>query len=261
MKILCLSDLHLNPSETDDFLISKVFSTEMAKVHQIVIKNNPDVIILTGDTVFNYQIQYLDIICSAMFGDDIPVMLCLGNHETWGFTVEYAQFLLSNQMTIEGKEPQKNIFHLDIGETYEHDNVQFVGGMLFFDGSMRFKEDQQLTPWNGWQDWRITNVERYEKICNDYIERFASNIKPGKSIMLCTHHLSNEKLNGHEPSVYSFYSGVKDISSRIDFDKSKDHWLICGHTHKRVINEISPGFHGINVGSDYGKILSYSFTI
>ena len=32
--------------------------------------------------------------------------------------------------------------------------------------------------------------------------------------------------------------------------------LICGHTHKRVISEVVPGFYCVNVGSDYG-VLNY----
>lgn len=33
--------------------------------------------------------------------------------------------------------------------------------------------------------------------------------------------------------------------------------LICGHTHRRVIGEVIPGFMGVNVGSDYDRLESF----
>jgi len=33
-----------------------------------------------------------------------------------------------------------------------------------------------------------------------------------------------------------------------------DNYLICGHTHRRVIGEVVPGFMGVNVGSDYDDL-------
>ena len=33
--------------------------------------------------------------------------------------------------------------------------------------------------------------------------------------------------------------------------------LICGHTHRRVIGEVVPDFHCVNMGSDYGMLMYY----
>ena len=53
------------------------------------------------------------------------------------------------------------------------------------------------------------------------------------------------------------YSGVKDLPSQLPFDDAFPNALICGHTHRRVIGEVVPGFHCVNVGSDYGMLMYY----
>ena len=38
-------------------------------------------------------------------------------------------------------------------------------------------------------------------------------------------------------------------------------YLICGHTHRRVIGEVVPGFMGVNVGSDYGDLKTFTLEL
>ena len=57
----------------------------------------------------------------------------------------------------------------------------------------------------------------------------SSKMKPGMPTALCSHHLPHEKLNGY--------------------------------TQRRGIGEVIPGFMGVNVGSEYGKIKSYVLEI
>ena len=136
--------------------------------------------------------------------------------------------------------------------------VNFVGGTLFFDGSMRIRENQKVDEWDGWQDWRIVDIEsRYMEINAHYVDMIRSKMKPGMPTALCSHHLPHERLNGHSPSHYNFYSGVKDLVHDLPFDPLYNNYLICGHTHRRVIGEVIPGFMGVNVGSEYGKMESY----
>ncbi len=140
----------------------------------------------------------------------------------------------------------------------EIDGYNFVGGCLFFDGSMRWREDDDIIPWDGWQDWRIPDIEqRYKEFNTYYVERIRKAMRPNMPNVLCTHHLPHVALNGHEPNHYSFYSGVKDLVSQLPFDDAFPNALICGHTHKRVIGEVVPGFHCVNVGSDYGVLMYY----
>ena len=89
------------------------------------------------------------------------------------------------------------------------------------------------------------------------MERIRKAMKPNMPNVLCTHHLPHVALNGHEPNHYSFYSGVKDLVSQLPFDDAFPNALICGHTHKRVIGEVVKGFYCVNVGSDYGVLMSY----
>ena len=34
-------------------------------------------------------------------------------------------------------------------------------------------------------------------------------------------------------------------------------YLICGHTHRRVIGEVVPEFMGVNVGSEYDELKTF----
>ena len=49
--------------------------------------------------------------------------------------------------------------------------MNFVGGTLFFDGSMRIRENQRVDEWDGWQDWRIGEiVMRYMEFNAYYVD-------------------------------------------------------------------------------------------
>lgn len=76
-----------------------------------------------------------------------------------------------------------------------------------------------------------------------------------------THHVPHVRLNGHEPSHYSFYTGMKDLVHELPFDPMFNNYLICGHTHRRVIGEVVPGFMGVNVGSDYDDLKTFTLEV
>jgi len=127
---------------------------------------------------------------------------------------------------------------------------------------MRFHESQKITPWGDWQDWRIPDIEsRYLEFNRYYVDMIKANMKSRKPTTLCTHHLSHEKLNGHEPGHYNFYSGMKDLLHELPFDHGYNNYVICGHTHRRVIGEVVPNFMCVNVGSDYGSLNHYVLDI
>lgn len=136
--------------------------------------------------------------------------------------------------------------------------MNFVGGTLFFDGSMRIRDNQRIDQWDGWQDWRIIDVEsRYMEFNAYYVDMIRASMKPGMPTALCTHHVPHFRLNGHEPGHYSFYTGMKDLVHDLPFDPLYNNYLICGHTHRRVIGEVVPGFMGVNVGSDYDDLKTF----
>ena len=257
MKILCLSDLHLRSNAVSDFLNTQKASPFLREITATVAEVSPDVVIVTGDTVWSRQVRKLSFVLRKLISGDIPIVATLGNHEFWERTFEETLTELKEQTFND-----KNIFYLDLIGAVEIGGLNFVGGTLFFDGSMRIRESQRIDEWDGWQDWRIGEiVTRYLEFNAYYVDMIHSKMKPGISTVLCTHHLPHVLLNGHEPSHYSFYSGMKDLVHELPFDARFDNYLICGHTHRRVIGEVIPGFMGVNVGSDYDHLQSFVLEI
>ena len=37
--------------------------------------------------------------------------------------------------------------------------------------------------------------------------------------------------------------------------------LFCGHTHRRMIGEVVPGFMDVNVGSDYDDLKTFTLEV
>lgn len=54
---------------------------------------------------------------------------------------------------------------------------------------------------------------------------------------------------------------MKDLVHALPFDARYNNYLICGHTHKRVIGEVVQGFMGVNVGSDYNNLKTYTLEV
>ncbi len=156
----------------------------------------------------------------------------------------------------------ENIYYLDLIGAVELGGFHFVGGTLFFDGSMRIRDNQRVDEWDGWQDRRIPGIAtRYLEFNAYYVDMIKSKMKSGMPTVLCTHHVPHIKLMGYERSHYSFYAGMKDLVHELPFDLKFDNYLICGHTHCRMIGEVMPGFMGINVGSDYDRLETYALKL
>lgn len=257
MKLLCLSDLHIRLHHAVKAIDHNIRSAFLERVNMEVDMISPDAVIITGDTVCAEQVRLISALLRRVIPDDLPIIVTLGNHELWGRTFEETLQKLKEQTVND-----KNIFYLDLIGGIEFCGVNFVGGMLFFDGSMRVRENQRVDEWNGWQDWRIVDVAKsYTKINAYYIDMIRSRMKSGISTVLCTHHVPHIKLNGHEPGHFSFYTGMQDLIHELPFDPHYNNYLICGHTHRRVIGEVVQGFMGVNVGSDYEKFESYVLEI
>lgn len=257
MKILCLSDLHLRQQAVIDAIDCGELDLFLAQVKDCVIQSSPDCIVITGDTISPLQLRLLSALLKNIVGSDIPIVLTLGNHEFWGHTFEDTFCKLKNQVV-----DLPNIYYLDSIGRVELGGINFVGGTLFFDGSMRFRDSQRVIPWNGWNDRYIVDIEsRYPEFNKYYTDMISANMKPGMPTVLCTHHVPHVNLNGHEPSPYSFYCGMKDFVHALPFDHRYDNYLICGHTHRRIIGEAVPNFMCVNVGSDYGNLQSYVLTL
>ena len=129
---------------------------------------------------------------------------------------------------------------------------------------MRIREKPAgVDQWDGWQDRRIVDLEtRYMEINAYYVDLIrCSKLKPGMLTALCTHLVPHVLLNGHVPNHYSFYTGMKDLVHELPFDPRFNNYLICRHTHRRVIGEVIPGFMGVNVDSDYGDLKTFTIEV
>ena len=253
MKLLCLSDLHLRQDAVADAIDRKVLAPFLGQIAATVTEASPDAVAVTGDTVCSLQVRLLSATLRTVIPSEIPVIVTLGNHEFWGRTFEVTLEKLKEQTLVD-----PNIFYLDLIGAVELGGINFVGGTLFFDGSMRVRDNQRVNEWDGWQDWRIPDIEtRYMEFNTYYVDMIRAKMKQGMPTALCTHHVPHVRLNGHEPGHYSFYTGMKDLVHELPFDPLFSNYLICGHTHRRVIGEIVPGFMGVNVGSEYDELKTF----
>ena len=257
MKLLCLSDLHLRSDTVVAAINQGRLSPFLGQIAARVTEVSPDAVVVTGDTVFPAQVRLLSAMLRKLIPADLPVIATLGNHEFWGRTFEDTLAKLKEQTLTDS-----NIFYLDLIGAVELGGVNFVGGTLFFDGSMRIRDNQRVDDWDGWQDWRIIDIEtRYMEINAYYVDMIRAKMKPGMPTALCTHHVPHRLLNGHAPSHYSFYTGMKALVHELPFDPLFNNYLICGHTHRRVIGEVVPGFMGVNVGSDYDDLKTFTLEL
>ena len=207
MKLLCLSDLHLRSETVVAAIDRKCLSPFLAQIAATVAEVSPDAVVVTGDTVSPAQVRLLSATLRTFIPAELPVIATLGNHEFWGRTFEDTLTKLKEQTLA-----APNIFYLDLIGSVELGGVNFVGGTLFFDGSMRIRDNQRIDQWEGWQDWRIVDIEtRYMEINAYYVDMIRAKMKLGMPTALCTHHVPHVLLNGHEPSHYSFYTGMKDL--------------------------------------------------
>ena len=257
MKLLCLSDLHLRTDVVVNAIDRKKLSPLLARIAALVCEVSPDAVVVTGDTVCPPQVRLLSSLFRSVISRDLPVVVTLGNHEFWGRTFEDTLEKLKAQIV-----DDKNIFYLDLCGSVILDGVNFVGGTLFFDGSMRIRDNQRVDQWGGWQDWRIIDIaNRYKDFNAYYVDMIRANMKPGMPTALCTHHVPHAQLNGHEPGHYNFYTGMQDLVHNLPFDPLYNNYLICGHTHRRVIGEVIPGFMGVNVGNDYNDLKTFTLEV
>lgn len=256
MKILCLADLHIGETQLQKALSGEL-SGLLQEIKDLSQNENPDVIAVAGDLLPPGKAEYISAVWRQIFPAGIPVMTVIGNHDLWYLRFEDVLTQLKQQTVY-----NPDVVFLDLAGGCEIGDINFAGGMLGFDGSMRYRESQKITQWNGFRDYKIPDIEhRYLEINYYYVEKIKASIKSGMSNVLITHHVPHRDLAGHAPNEYSFYSGMRDFVSELSFDATCEHYLICGHTHSQVITDVAPHIHGINVGSDYDSLKYYSILI
>ena len=145
MKILCLSDLHLRMTDVSDTIHQRCFTPFLQSIRDLVEDTKPDVAVVTGDTVPPLFVNSLNAFFASLFPVELHVVATLGNHEFWGHSFEETLEEARHQTA---KAP--NVHILDAEPSVEINGYNFVGGCLFFDGSMRWRENDTLLPWDGW---------------------------------------------------------------------------------------------------------------
>ena len=242
MKILITSDLHI--MSIKDINLKLSFLERMREL------DDPDVIVLAGDIFesnFIYKKNpYKEL--SKLF-PDIPVICTLGNHEFVDHTVDSVK----EKYTKKYDPDTYDVHYLDICGSKVIDDVNFVGNVLWYDGSMKQYKGQNIYDWgNGcWLDKRIVGFD-YEMENHNCVTQIKENIKDDLTNVLVTHCLPHKDLNGHIEGELSAFSGMKNLLKDINVEYS-----ICGHTHKKVIGLEREGCYCVNVGNDYYPPFEY----
>ena len=123
--------------------------------------------------------------------------------------------------------------------------------MLWYDGSLKCFEDQNLYDWGGggWLDRRIIDFDylKEHNKCKKQIDMVLSKTDKDITKILVTHCVPHIDMNGHaRNSLFNAYSGVENLLENRKIDYS-----ISGHTHYRVMGVTREGCDCINVGNDY----------
>ena len=241
MNILSFADLHIHEK----------YSYQMDKAIKCVKCYNPDVITISGDIFDNkYLNPYKEL---ARLSNDIPVVCCLGNHE---FAYRSVQDTLDFYR--EKYNPEKyNVHYLDVIGNFCVENFNFVGNVLWYDGSLKNIYNQPEKIIDGWLDSTIKNFDwkSENKKCVDQINDKKNNPeefngwKIEKTVLVthCVPHIDLNLFSFEGMSEYNMYSGMKNLFEQLE---KKIDIAFCGHTHRRVCKTIND-VDCVNIGNDY----------
>lgn len=248
MRILLLSDLHIiaydkfNENKKNEWIRS--------------LLSNIDAVIITGDIFETHKEQnkifnpYLYL--QTIFGEKIPVICSLGNHEFFYNTIEETL----NFYKIKAEGYNSNVHYLDIEGHVDIDNVRFVGNVLWYDGSLKTVQNQDIYTWQTgrnsfkWQDCTIKSFD-YLTANKDCIRQIDENISPDMVNMLCTHCVPHHRMNAWmlEDRIVgnhmNAYSGCHDLLK----ERPQIKYIACGHTHKYAVDQIYD-MQCYNIGND-----------
>lgn len=267
MKILALADLHINllHNEEDSF----DFFLQKKQIQEIINTHNPDCIAIAGDIVekfvylFNKKNCYVNLykFINDFFSDKdqivtIPIIFCLGNHEFAFNSVKDCINAFSYAQ--EQNKDKYNIHCLDIIGNFEFKDINFVGNVLWYDGTCSNRADAKLHVEKineGWLDASISNFDAFleNKKC---INQIKNGIKKDKKNVLITHTVPLYDLNAHNiinpNSIWNVYSGHGNLF--LDYNIKDIDVSICGHTHlpaKIILDDNNKKIECINIGNDY----------
>ncbi len=254
MRILCLADLHTVFGRVEqDRAKERWLQFTMRTV-------DPDVVVIAGDVHESIPDLWESVNpfehLVGIFGDRVPVVFALGNHEmfyrTWQETLEYYARKSKGFDTVHCLDTEKHVTLKADGKP-----VTFVGNFLGYDGSTRTIANQVIEEWAnfGWadmyiRDYAIGYLKHTKKLQDDI--RGALFDAEGTTVMV-THCVPHMSLNGWVErdlagggNLFNAYSGLADFLETVKVDYS-----ISGHTHARVVGTVINDCRCVNVGNDY----------
>lgn len=245
MKILCLADLHI--SKPDGYFFGE------HTVNNLIENQEPDAVVIAGD-IFDYPVSdpYEELV--KRIPTDNPIICCLGNHE---FAYKTVAEVIDRYATLYHPE-RYNVHYLDVCCHREVGDVNFVGNVLWYDGSLYPAGDMPDRVSAHWLDSSIIdfNWKAENAAC---VEQIKKGLLLGKTNILVTHCVPHGSLNMHPAtSKMNGYSGMSNLFSKLG-GHPKISWAICGHTHRRARGEFN-GVFCVNIGNEYeftGKEFQY----
>jgi predicted phosphodiesterase len=221
MKILATADLHMTKENCNDIfciLRNRMYECECG------------VLVIAGDICDD---QNIDPFSTFMhFG--YPVVFCLGNHE---FAGKKPSDVIKKYSEYQWSWHKKQIYCLDVLDEVIIDDVQFVGNVLWYNGSICDTDNKLKKLYNISSAHKDSSVVDFDPIREH--AKCVCKIKDALSFplnkkVLVTHTVPHWKLNRFcvtEPtSEFNIYSGVKDLFHDNDIDVDV---AICGHTHRK----------------------------
>jgi len=256
MKVLILSDLHID-SKGD---VNRKHKTIMSSLDE-----NIELVVICGDIFESYYECNPYKQLYRIFGDEVPVVCVLGNHEffkkTINETIEHYSYFYN---------PDKyNIHYLDVVGHYDVGEFRFFGNVLWYDGSMATIPNQNPNIFTGkvidehnfnddkwfWMDGNIKNFDciKANKECVNQI--MFNHGGYNRVNVLCTHCCPHSDLNLHLDKItspFNVFSGMTDLLSQV-----KPDYAFCGHTHRRIVGKYIGNCKCVNVGSGMDYIESF----
>ena len=267
-KILFTADLHLN-IETR----SSRGLTILEEFAEAVEREKPDAVVIAGDlSTPSRAVPHIAAIRKA--AGDRPLAVTLGNHDFWTGSVTGKDFhLLENTITEFWEKPCRDngVVLLD-RENALWGEIAIVGGYGHFDLGLAWPnlrlDGKRVTrevylAGARWNDFRfIPGCAEFLKVnaraqAAGIASRLDQAIAEKKRILMAVHTCPWAQLNGHPKSgtytdIFTGYSGNSLVGKEIEKRAASVEFLICGHTHYRVKEQLIHGIPSHNVGADYG---------